>query len=530
MDRLPVELHFKTLDQYFDPLRPFTHADLCGIRKYALLSRLHHDIVSEWIRSRQRCWYFGQLKEQFLLWDDRPQARLRSQDPGDPPQIGEPDILTGAIRDHCIQCYHLLCDQFDFPALGFNNFGWSFLGIALTVRCDEIALDIANRPDSLRQITGPVNVKPPVSPMNIALACQTGDRTVWKPIYDRIPPECARQNLWLWFTPHDQALLCQNATLELAERLLQDRCNIAAGFHNITGDTSWHYGIENPCGIPFMEFLLCNQVSHVRKDQANTNGETPLRKAVRSNRLEMARWLINNHADTQHDRALLCQNSTLQLAEQLHQYGCNIADGVDSFTGDTSWHYGIENPCGIPFMQFLLRNQVSHDSKDQPNNNSETPLMKAVCSNRLEIVELLINNGADAKRAGLGGTTAAHLAAGLQTDESIKMLEILRPPHADVDAGHQNTVGTILHALVDGVRSAESQLSNLGYGERRRLRRQYRNRVYKKYREISQKYKPNRALTNEAGLTAVQYALSFGLRDLATHINREAYKTRSSTR
>ncbi|RHZ50299.1 uncharacterized protein CDV56_101873 [Aspergillus thermomutatus] len=316
--------------------------------------------------------------------------------PSGPPQIGpEPDILTGAIRSHCNQCYHLLRDQINFPVLRFNDFGWSFLGLALTVGCHEIARDIAHHINDPGHVTGSANVKQVGSPRIITLALQTGDKTIFEPIYNQIPAQLARETLSQHVTPHERAQLCRNSTPDLADRLLQD--------------------------------------------------------------------------------------------------GCNIADGVDSNTHDTSWHYGIENPCGIPFMQFLRRNQTGQVSKNRANANGETPLMKAVRSKRLDMVRWLTDISVDVKHEAFRGTTARTWL------QSFKAMRKAQGPY--------------------------SMPWTLGYGERRKIRRQYRNRVYKKYREISG-HEPDRTLTYAAGLTAAQYASRFGLRELATYINREPYNLR----
>lgn len=132
--------------------------------------------------------------------------------------------------------------------------------------------------------------------------------------------------------------------------------------------------------------------------------------------------------------------------------------------------------------------------------------MKAVQSERLVKVRWLIDISVDVKHEGARGTTAAHLAAELQTDESITILGILLP-HINVNAGHQKAAGTILHALVDGVRSAELELSNnmiLGCSARLQFRQQYYNHVGEKYRKLK-KCGIDRTLTNAANLTAAQY-------------------------
>jgi hypothetical protein len=144
------------------------------------------------------------------------------------------------------------------------------------------------------------------------------------------------------------------------------------------------------------------------------------------------------------------------------------------------------------------------------------------------MVRWLVGIGVTVQHEDARGTTAAHLAAGLQTDESITMLEILLP-YTKVNSGHQTAAGTILHALVDGVRGAEAEPSNsipLGHSARNQFHQQCPNHVDKKYREL-RKYGIDQTLTNAANQTAAQYALSFGLGDLATCINSEPEDTYS---
>ncbi|GFF64301.1 hypothetical protein IFM51744_11209 [Aspergillus udagawae] len=424
---LPVELHFEMLDKLIDTQQPITHANLCAIRNYAALSHRHYAIVDKYMHARIRWNYFRNMVNQFRIWDSPADAIQHAQMPPVPPVVEpEPDVLSGAIRSHCVPCYRLLRDRINFPLDRFNDFGWCFLGLALTVGSHEIARDIIHHVDYPHDVTGRANVKNVASESIIRLAAQTGDERIFEPIYDRIP----------------------------------------AGNERIT------------------------LVMHIDR----------------------------------HERARLCLTSSLALAMRLSNDGCNIADGLDSGTQDTSWHYAVRNPCGPLFMDWLRANQSLLCGPDSVNRDGETPLMVSVLSNCLDTMKWLTVLGVNIQYARQDGTTAAHLAAKLQTNESIEMLETLLP-RANLNSGHQTAAGTILHALVDGVRSAKEQLSNDTTRGRRRFGRQYRNYVYKKY-SVIKNYRLDRTLTNAAGLTAVQYAFRSGLRDLANFIDRESYDLR----
>ncbi|RHZ43110.1 ankyrin repeat domain-containing protein [Aspergillus thermomutatus] len=427
MSQLPPEVHFEVLDHLLWAQQPLLHSNLCAARKYAFSSIDHARIMTEYFRHERNKRRLLDIPNQSQIWDGWLDANRYAQTPTAALGTGpEPDVLTGVIYSNCIPCFHLLRDHIHFPFDRYNDFGYSFLGLALLLGHHEIARGIANRINNQGHITGRANVKLTGGQGQkiITLAAQTGDRLIFEPILDQIQPDLVDYYIRLTVGKHERAHLCRDSTVALAHQLLEDRCNIADGVDSNSQDTSWHYGVENPHGTEFMKFLFCNRTPQVRLDQPNANGETPLMKAVRSGSLDIVRWLIDICADVEYE--------------------------------------------------------------------------------------------------GARGTTAAHLAAELQINESITMLEILLP-HAQINSGHQTAAGTIFHALVDGVRSAEGELSNnttLGHSARIQLHQQCYDRVDKKYR-VLRRYGIDQTLTNAANHTAAQYALSFGLGDLATYINRE---------
>jgi hypothetical protein len=72
----------------------------------------------------------------------------------------------------------------------------------------------------------------------------------------------------------------------------------------------------------------------------------------------------------------------------------------------------------IPIIPAPVPSDSNSESDTQigpnlPNANRDTPLPKAVCSGRLDMVRWLMDIGVDIKHADGRGTTAAHLAAEL---------------------------------------------------------------------------------------------------------------------
>lgn len=108
--------------------------------------------------------------------------------PPAPPGVGpESDILTGAVCSYYIPCYCLLHDQINFQVDRFNDLGWSFLGLALTVGCYEIARDIVHQVSYPDYVTSKANVRNMASESIITLAARMGDKRIFEPLYNWIP-------------------------------------------------------------------------------------------------------------------------------------------------------------------------------------------------------------------------------------------------------------------------------------------------------------------------------------------------------
>ncbi|KAG2001031.1 hypothetical protein GB937_010573 [Aspergillus fischeri] len=126
------------------------------------------------------------------------------------------------------------------------------------------------------------------------------------------------------------------------------------------------------------------------------------------------------------------------------------------------------------------------------------------------------------KRSEMSQTRPLHARLEPQADlQHITMLGILLP-HINVNAGQLKQVGTILHALVDGVVRAESELSNnmiLGFSGGIQFHQRYYTRVGEKIGLMKQ-YGMDWTLTNAANCMAVEYAESLGLRELASYIDK----------
>jgi hypothetical protein len=240
MSRLPVEIHFEVLDRRLWDQEPLTHENLCAVQKYADSSIDHARIVTAYLRSERNKERLLNIPNQYQLWKSRDDAYqhakfLRSADTGTEPA---PDILTEVIYDNCIPCFGLLRHHIRFRLDRYNDFGYSFLGLALYLGRHAIARGIANNINNHLHVTGSLNERFSGSGKIITLAARTGDGSILEPILDQIEKnsdaESVRRLLQRYIWKNDEAQLCKNSTPDLAMRLLKYRCNIADGIELTT--------------------------------------------------------------------------------------------------------------------------------------------------------------------------------------------------------------------------------------------------------------------------------------------------------
>jgi len=144
-----------------------------------------------------------------------------------------------------------------------------------------------------------------------------------------------------------------------------------------------------------------------------TLGATPLRMAVRKNPDEnVAKLLIKNGAFVNHritdssssilNEAVFCKRS-FELIKFLVENGADV-----NINTAMTLHYAMYHPNSAELIQYLISKGVDVNAISSPYG---PPLLEAVRAGSLEIVKILINNGADIHYKHIGGSSI--LAAAL---------------------------------------------------------------------------------------------------------------------
>lgn len=126
-------------------------------------------------------------------------------------------------------------------------------------------------------------------------------------------------------------------------------------------------------------------------------GLKPLYMAIRNKRNDVAKFLIDNGADikakTNENRATLYQASTKELAKLLIDGGADI--NAKDISGHTALFYATSRG-NIDLMQFLIDNGAKLNARDFSHPNPfKNPLAKAIGLRNIAAIKLLVANGAD---------------------------------------------------------------------------------------------------------------------------------------
>ena len=136
--------------------------------------------------------------------------------------------------------------------------------------------------------------------------------------------------------------------------------------------------------------------------------------AVREGRLERAKQLISSFGLSYSRRwsdgyVLLCdalKNNHTEIAKLLLTHGSKIKCKTKK-RSDTPLHLAVRN-CAIEIIEMLLDRGANIDAECEKGT---TPLHDAIRWEKMEIVELLLNRGADVNAKGKSGKTYLHIAA-----------------------------------------------------------------------------------------------------------------------
>ncbi|VIO96254.1 Uncharacterized protein BM_BM3530 [Brugia malayi] len=144
--------------------------------------------------------------------------------------------------------------------------------------------------------------------------------------------------------------------------------------------------IENFQELP----KLCNE---------EVSGTFPLELALESDQIEIATSLVNHHADVNsidnNGKTLLMRmlvKNKVNALIFLIQNGANFGQKVD-ITGENLLHIAASTKCSYELIEWLSSN-LNHFDINDVDNDSKTPFIKAVDSENIEIIELLLQKSA----------------------------------------------------------------------------------------------------------------------------------------
>ena len=190
--------------------------------------------------------------------------------------------------------------------------------------------------------------------------------------------------------------------------------------------------------IEMVKLLLANGVTKETINKANKDGKTPLYYACYKNNIEMVRLLLANgitketinKAGDDGDTPLhwACFNNNIEMVKLL------LAKGVTKETinkaddcGETPLYYACDN---IEMVRLLLGNGVTKETINKANNNGRTLLYYACYKNNIEMVQLLLEHGADINKANTYGNTLLFDACLVN---NIEMVSLLLENGADIN-------------------------------------------------------------------------------------------------
>ena len=153
-------------------------------------------------------------------------------------------------------------------------------------------------------------------------------------------------------------------------------------------------------------------------------GWTPLHMTIRNKRNDVAKLLVDSGADiqakTNNNRTTLSQASTIELAKLL------IDGGVDINTKDDSGYtvlFSATSNSNLDLMQFLLDNGAKVNARDFSHPKPfKNPLAKAINIRSIDAIKLLIANGADVDTATRRADNPLMLAILEQDREIVQLL------------------------------------------------------------------------------------------------------------
>lgn len=308
LGNFPTEIAFEILDKLFMEGPELTHTALCSLRSLSLVDRASAIVVHSYLQLRPP----SQRLEKALRWEYSSYAEARSrlhregpdllsQLPGTPmahPDNRSPDedIMTSVILDDCAGCFDWLCvENSQFSRHSVNPHGWSYVGLAMyagSVHALKHFLNSAADPADF--VFTMLQYLPSCAyrhgPGHFDLMTEKRALESFAAVVDILEPfflQSSSQLSCANLRSSSRLNVCSFVTPELAERL---QANFAMSLND---PSIWHAAVQN--GPVFLEYVLRRGDSDARALSRLHDGRNPLRVTTERNRVDSARWLVENY-------------------------------------------------------------------------------------------------------------------------------------------------------------------------------------------------------------------------------------------
>ena len=232
--------------------------------------------------------------------------------------------------------------------------------------------------------------------------------------------ECAEPGPWL--------MAMVTGEIAKAEVLLKYGANF-----NVRG---WHGRTSLMCAVirnhaDLAQWLLEHGADPLAQDD---HGQTALMEAVAHNSADCVRVLLRSgvpleNPDRQH---AIATATVIDVVRALVEAGADIDAVGDWDAGIPDHHWPLESAAEMGDLQFA-RKLLELGANPRRESTGETALHKAVANDHLDLVELLIQQGADVNAANCDG------GAPLSVARSLECVELLLAAGADIHT--QNDIG-----------------------------------------------------------------------------------------
>ncbi|KAJ6095408.1 hypothetical protein N7486_006154 [Penicillium sp. IBT 16267x] len=296
---LPLEILWLVFDQLLKDSPRLTHSSLCLFRKLALTNKEVAGHIDSYLQNgnhienavREVRWWTYSTAENTMNENNTPIYPITSE---------ESDVITGAIRDDCPDCFIWLRKLTrELDGTGVNEYGWSFIAIA----GHHASLKMLKYFFTMNPYHGPCI--PLLSrPANIARLTMTTLRMITdqhnidflRALFNFLGPRIRELNPTSGkLTREEKYCLCTFVTSNFAEQIekigvtLYETQDVLPLNRN-----AYHAAVSN--SIEFLDYLHAH--SSLPINLPDNRGETPLHCAIRANRLDSVIWL-NEHGAKQ---------------------------------------------------------------------------------------------------------------------------------------------------------------------------------------------------------------------------------------